>query len=1117
MLMNITNSKQFSMRAIFVATFLCALGMSTSVPADDTDIYLTPSLPTASEPLVMFVLDWRPNLGSTVSCDVNSFCDTMRADGYLTDGPAAGSGTATTFFDVLRAVLKKVLEPLVGVKIGLMINHSNKNNCEGFPAQSACSNGAYIPFRFQSLTAGGAEKLALATILDAVPQPQGNSSHPFQGKELYFELFRYLTGQGIYNGHNGFIDFGDGPNDTTNLPDEAAPIPTIAWDTHLEIENAAHDNYVSPLTAANQCAKIYVINLMFQVSQQEDDSDSAITDTRASGGMDGINLSGSNNSFDTVIEYMNDVDLAAAGAAQFGSAPDIDGQQNVTSYFIVDPTKINTTTTGYAAAGGTGIPLPLSSDPEALIELLTGIFDSILSVSTTFVAPSVPVNVFNRSQIVNEVFLALFEADENALPFWPGNLKKVVIGENAITGFPELQDANGLSAIDIDGRLRRDVVTFWTDTANLAAPINDEVAGADGRSIKRGGAGQKIPGFITGAPGLDNALGARQLFTEDPADVADGLQELNGIDAPMATADLLWDEITAKWDPPAVAADYASATGVLASERERAVNDLRCARGLTGADINDTASNRPWYMGDPLHSRPRPINYGARGGFTATNPDIRILMATTDGMLHMFKNTDAAGSQDGSESWGFMPQEALAAQDRLRLGLKVTPIHPITFDGSPVVYQLDNDLDGNIEIADGDKVYAFIGMRRGGKSYYALDISNPDVPKFMWSINKADTGFSELAQSWSTPVAGMLDIGSGPQLMLVFGGGYNGDDEGDNLGDLGKDAANRNGTAGSDDDEGNAIFIVDALTGALVWKATLGAGPSYTAGSKTYTHPELKDSVPSEMAVIDADGNGLFDRFYVGDTGGRLWRGDIQGDDRTTWTLTLMLDAGRHDSAAANNDLRFFNRPDVVQTRDSIGNFDAILIGSGDREDPLDVDVENWFFMIKDRNIYSGTPPVATLDPVDDLADLTIDCVSDSTCDPTTTLPNLENNGWRMGLTSDGEKNLAAALTLGGNVFFTAFVPESGVGACGLSEGSGLQYAISLHSAQPVFNYNLANDGGGETLDRSDTLGSGGIPVEVVPIGDSYILVQGQEPGQNIQSVPINTEWRTYWYERENY
>jgi hypothetical protein len=325
------------------------------------------------------------------------------------------------------------------------------------------SPGTDDPDTYQT-TGEDPNKVALFNKLNAIPDPLGVVSHEYQGKELYFELFRYLTGQGVYNGHLGYTDFGDNDKNT-NLD---ADFPSLAWD--IGIESGA--DYVSPIQAAGPCARIFAINLMFQITNQEDDSDNAITASKAAGGMGGINLSGNNNSFDTVIQYLKDADL---GDGTYGTVSDLEGTQSVTSYFMVDPSKINNSTNGYATAGGTGVALPLSSDPDVLIDTLNNIFKSILSVSTTFVAPSVPVNVFNRTQIVNDVFLALFEADENGYPVWNGNLKKLRIGENAITGDSELQDANGINAIDIDGRVKREAVTFWTDTSSLPSPSDDEV------------------------------------------------------------------------------------------------------------------------------------------------------------------------------------------------------------------------------------------------------------------------------------------------------------------------------------------------------------------------------------------------------------------------------------------------------------------------------------------------------------------------------------------------------------------------------------------------------------------------------------------------------------------
>ena len=1111
------------MKARLPVTILlgACLGLSLPSNADDTDIYLDAAAASGAEPMVMFVLDYRSNLTSTVCGGTE--CDELIAEGYL---PATGP---YNFFELLRGVLKKVLDPMGGVRVGFMLNHAN--SCSGSttagPTLSGCSNGAYVLHGLHRMTAGSDDpntfqlagedpnKVALFDKLGAIPDPLGTVSHDFQGKELYFELFRYLTGQGIYNGHLGYNDYGDS-DDATNLD---VFLPKSAWDTTVE----SGGNYLSPIESVGECARVFVINLMFQVSNQEDDSDDAIEAPKAAGGMGGIDLSGPKNTFDTVIRYLKDADL---GDGSFGSVSAFEGTQNVTSYFIVDPTKINTKTNGYAKAGGTGVALELSKDPNELVKTLRGIFNSILSVSTTFVAPSVPVNVFNRTQVVNEVFLALFEADDDGYPVWTGNLKKLRIGENAVTGESELQDADGNNAIDIDGRIKRDALTYWTNPATLPPPADDEVAGADGRSIPRGGAGQNIPGFDGGSPGAMNGdVGARQLFTEDPADAIDGLMPF---DATTSTAAALWSELTAMWSPAPSAADYASATG---AEQTKALNILRYGRGLE----DDGSTTRAWLFGDPLHSRPQPINYGARGGgYDADNPDIRLLMGSNDGFMRMVRNTTPTGDQDGSESWAFIPRLAIPHLDRLRSNTAGTPVHPILVDGSPAVYTVDANADGNLIAADGDKAYAYFGLRRGGKIIYALDVSDPDAPKLLWTITKgaAGTDFAELGQSWPTPRTGAVKIGGSVIPVLVFSGGYNGDDAGDDLGDLGKDAKNRATrlgvvpSVGIDDDEGHAVFIVNAETGDLVWKAAQGATEGYVPSEKAYRHPLMVDSIPSSVSAIDTNGNGLLDRIYVGDTGGVVWRIDLAGffdhdgdpgtpeiivnDVPSAWTVNRLLSVGRHVTGYTSiaDDRRFFNFPDVVQSRDGLGPFDGVLIGTGDREDPNGKDVNNFFYMIKDRAITSGNPSTTAL-VHDDLADVTDNCLQDDSC---ATPPDL-SKGWRLALENDGEKNLAAALTAGGAVFFSTFSPTPPAGTCTLTEGVGRLYVVSLQDATAVLNFDTTNDTGGTTYERVDTLGSGGIPVEVVPLGQGEVLVQGQEAGQNIMPITGQLGFKTYWHE----
>ena len=68
----------------FLATALAALVFfSGNAPADDTDVYFNNGLdlPPNSEPMVMFSLDYRPNLAST-ACQ-GTACDFLIAEGWL--------------------------------------------------------------------------------------------------------------------------------------------------------------------------------------------------------------------------------------------------------------------------------------------------------------------------------------------------------------------------------------------------------------------------------------------------------------------------------------------------------------------------------------------------------------------------------------------------------------------------------------------------------------------------------------------------------------------------------------------------------------------------------------------------------------------------------------------------------------------------------------------------------------------------------------------------------------------------------------------------------------------------------------------------------------------------
>ncbi len=1048
-------------RKIAITTTLAAVVCTAgSARADDTDVYMNPGsgLPTGSEPMVMFSLDYRPNLGST-ACTGDE-CDTLIREGYMSAvGPY-------TFFDVLRGALRKVFDPLEGVRVGLMINHDNNNDCVGF-GRTKCSNGGYIAMgfeRFEENDANGAKE-RFHTILDSVPTPLGNLSHSYQGKELFFEFFRYLTGQGVFNAHNGYTDFG-----TANTFNLDTDYPAIAWDSQIESGPVTKPVYLSPLEQAGACSKLYTVNVLFQVSNQEDDSDLAIAEPVASGG-----LGSPQRTFPDVIQYLNDADLASGN---YGSVPDLDDKQNVISYFIVDENQINTTTRGYARAGGTGVPLALSEDPDELVATLSEVFKQILSVSTTFVAASVPVNVFNRAEITDNVYIALFQVDEQARPYWVGNVKKLKIaGANDSSAAGTIVDALGEPAVAADGRIRFDALTSWTEPAALppADIAAGEVDGRDGRTVARGGAGQRIPGFLGDGPQEANGLGGRRIYFDLKSST---LAPLN-VDVTTAS------ELQPDFD----VATIGEAAELIAYARGLDVDDL------DGDD--DTSDARPWIFGDPLHSRPLPINYGAIGGYSELeNPAIYVAVASNDGMLRMLRNTRTSGRDTGEEVWAFMPRKSMAAQKILRAngtGMK----HPYTLDGAPVAFIWDRNLDGNIVAGEGDRVFLYVGMRRGGKAYYGLDVTNPESPSLMWSIEK-DGDFDELGYTFSNPRVGLVKTPDGPRPAVMFGGGY----------DLNKDTR---GSVGTDDSEGNAIFVVDAVTGRLIWKARRGTGG---AGSREFEHPRLTDSIPSTLTVADMDGDGYTDRIVVGDTGGNIWRADIGAEDPSDWKLSLLASVGRHASGSSGvlTDRRFFHRPDLVPSKDAYGLFDGVVVGSGNRANPLDSGgaTSDYMYMIKDRGTAVGTGADTGLQHVD-FGDVTSNCLQNGgTC-----TVNLVN-GWRLNMEDPGEKILATPLTVTGKVFFTSYLPRGGSAAtaCAPSEGAGRLYAVALQDGTAVMNYDSSDDTSDDPdtpnskADRSVELISAGIPAEVVSIPPNKIL----RPDLQIDDVNATTRWRTYWY-----
>jgi len=466
-------------------------------------------------------------------------------------------------------------------------------------------------------------------------------------------------------------------------------------------------------------------------------------------------------------------------------------------------------------------------------------------------------------------------------------------------------------------------------------------------------------------------------------------------------------------------------------------------RGVDVSDYDqDNDSSEPrQQIGDPLHAQPVSVIYGG----TTANPDINdavVYFATNDGYLH------AIDPLTGVEKWAFIPPQFLDDQRQLFRNDSTADKH-YGIDGNLRV-QLVADNDGVIDPGANEKVFLYFGMRRGGNLYYGMDITNPDAPEVLWQLDGAT--LPNIGQSWSTPVPTRIDINGVAQnsdnMVLIFSGGY----------DTSQDIF-----AGGTDNLGNALYIVDSVTGALLWHA-----------SETNADLPLADmqyAIPSDVKVLDINSDGYADRMYVGDMGGQVWRFDINNGqavaDAVTGGVFAQLGSAPNTTPTAAETRRFYYAPDLALVSDEYSSFLHIGIGSGHRARPNNVFTEDRFYALRDYapfDSFSQGYYDNTLVPITDAG------LQDITDNPNAVVA-AGSNGWRFELRDGGwrgEKVLAEARTFNNQVFFTTFTPGPGAlsNGCIPALGSNRLYIVDLLTGAPVNN--LDNSADPDNLTETD-------------------------------------------------
>jgi len=643
-----------------------------------------------------------------------------------------------------------------------------------------------------------------------------------------------------------------------------------------------------------------------------------------------------------------------------------------------------------------------ASSPSGLSSAILSAVNYILTQTNSFTAPVIPIS---RTISGNQVYLSFFTPNEGN--FWEGNIVKLGIDENNA-----LIDANGDSATWPNGSFKESAVPYWA-SKNWADP---DYSTQD----------------CTG-PGCNYISNAdRSIYT------------YMGISFSLTVADNAFDT-----------SNDLLTLDILGNPTQGRIDIINYVRGADVLDEDgdgNTSENRKVMTGDILHGEPAVFEYN----FPDNTSQTFVYFGANDGMLHAVLDSETDDQEvetvHGSEAWAFIPPDQLPRLKDMVEGFS----HQEYVDSSPKIYFRDTDLDNVVEPSEGDQVILICGERKGGTSYFALDVTDPSLPSYLWRINSEDDTVNgsgplpeavapivvpELGETWSEPQFGRVkttdyDDDEGTVVFFV-GGGYS-----------------------SDNSAGNAVLAINVFDRSVV-RVFKNDGIDIT---------DMNYSIPSSMTVLDTDNNGFVDKVYVGDLGGQMWRfgkyTDTSGspyefpesdENINNWEAQVIF------SADPQYDRKFFYPPSVAL---EVG-YDLIFMGTGAREDACNETTSDRVYAVKDSNGNSTFTEADLVDVTDsaanvpDLDSQTMDVDENGNID----------QGWYIQL-PPGEKVLSEGVVFYKAYYVTTFTPNDD--PC-LPGGLSKLYALGYKTGNAVLHF------GGSSLSRSLSLG-GGIPSKPVVV-----------------------------------
>ncbi|MBL8281112.1 pilus assembly protein PilC [Acinetobacter junii] len=504
-------------------------------------------------------------------------------------------------------------------------------------------------------------------------------------------------------------------------------------------------------------------------------------------------------------------------------------------------------------------------------------------------------------------------------------------------------------------------------------------------------------------------------------------------------------------------------------------------------------------VGSVMHSTPILLTQSGKISYTSgtidtTDRDDYLLFGSTQGLLHVVRaGKNATDANRGKEVFAFAPNEMMQNQKNAFLSETSS-----TLGKNNLFYGIDAPwtaytqyvakADGTLTVNDSGRVaqnasgddiaikglqWVYGGLRMGGKSYYALNLSDLDNPELKFHIDPASskiykssstttgvTALSYMGQSWSKPTIAYVKFGGVKKLVMFVGGGY----------DPGYENAAYNQTNGI----GAGVYMFDANNGDLLWWTSANA--TAAGGAEAYTNASastinMKYSVVSQINAIDRDSDGLVDNLYFGDLGGQGFRVDLNnaatGADASAKKANFAKRVVRlfDEHATGGASPRFYEMPSVSIHEDN-GYVAAVAFSSGNRSSPLVGAVA-----ASGRNNQAGST-VSAADGVFVVYDKDV-AKTDLYASPTLTTQNISfsslntnistgvpvtgNNGWKYIYSNIAGvyKGMNELYALDGMLYVNVFHRDgTGIGgACGAGvKGDSYVYQFCLPTGKCPFN-----------------------------------------------------------------